>query len=232
MSNIPVSKCKCCGSTRLIFDQVLWAELIRAWNLSSEEAAYIDRQQGLHCGDCGSSLRSMALAKAIMSCFEYEGTFARFVRTFRAKRLRILEVNEAGGLTQFFTKLRRHRLVSYPEHDMTSLCMKDRTFDLVVHSDTLEHVPNPVKGLSECRRVLKAGGFCCYTVPIVIGRVTRSREGLTPSYHGSDKNCRGDYLVHTEYGCDFWQDVVRAGFRECRIVWAEHPAAHAVIGVA
>jgi SAM-dependent methyltransferase len=114
---------------------------------------------------------------------------------------------------------------------MTALPFADGAFDVVVHSDTLEHVPRPVRGLAECRRVLRPGGFCAFTVPMVVGRLTVSREGLPPSYHGSPSN-PADCLVHTEYGADAWGHVVRAGFAECRLFALEHPAAHALVGVA
>ena len=54
--------------------------------------------------------------------------------------------------------------------------MASGTYDLVVHSDTLEHVPDPVRALQECRRVLRPLGACCFTVPIVVGRLTRSHQ--------------------------------------------------------
>jgi ubiquinone/menaquinone biosynthesis C-methylase UbiE len=94
-------------------------------------------------------------------------------------------VNEAGGLTQFLSKLPKHELVIYPQVDMTDMPFPDRTYDLVVHSDTLEHVPKPILGLSECYRVLVPGGYCAFTIPTIVDRMTRSRAGLRHSYHGS-----------------------------------------------
>jgi SAM-dependent methyltransferase len=113
---------------------------------------------------------------------------------------------------------------------MQHLPHAEGTFDLVVHSDTLEHVPDPVRGLAECRRVLKDGGACVFTVPIVVGRLTRSRTGLPPSYHGDPDDGSG-YLVHTEFGADAWTWPLAAGFADCRIVSLEHPAAHALIAL-
>jgi SAM-dependent methyltransferase len=222
--------CTCCGSTHTRERPVLWRALIDEWRLAGHEVAYIDRQQGLHCTTCGSNLRSMALARAIMACFRHPGPFADFVRGEAAGRARVLEVNEAGALTQFLRAIPGHVLVRYPEADMMDLPFADAAFDLVVHSDTLEHVPRPVRGLSECRRVLRPGGFCAFTVPAVVDRLTSSREGLPPSYHGSPAN-PGDCLVHTEYGADAWKHVVLAGFSECRIVPLEYPAALALVGV-
>lgn len=223
--------CLCCGSSTGIVERpVLWPALIDQWQLAPHEAAYIDRQQGFHCTKCGCNLRSMALANAIMSCFRFVGSFAEFVGSETPRRLQVLEVNEAGGLTPFLQTLPLHRLVRYPECDMMHLPMADESFDLVVHSDTLEHVPQPVIGLAECRRVLRPGGFCAFTVPIVVDRLTKSRVGLPPSYHGSPAN-PADCLVHTEYGADAWKHVVEAGFRECRIIALEYPAALALLGV-
>jgi SAM-dependent methyltransferase len=208
----------------------LWPGLIAEWGISPEEAAYIDRQQGTACADCGANLRSMALAGAVMRGFGFGGTFQTFVRSPLAAPLRALEVNEAGGLTPFLRQLPGHRLVAYPDVDMMALPFANGAFDLVVHSDTLEHVPEPVRGLAECRRVLRPGGACAFTVPMVVGRLSASREGLPPSYHGNPTN-PADCRVYTEYGADAWKDVIRAGFAECRIVALEYPAAQALVGV-
>ena len=35
-----------------------------------------------------------------------------------------------------------------------------------------------------CRRVLKPEGALCFTVPKIVGRLTRSRDGLPKSYNG------------------------------------------------
>ena len=104
-------------------------------------------------------------------------------------------------------------------------------YDLVIHSDTLEHVADPVVGLAECCRVLRPGGACCFTVPIIIGRLSRSRNGLPPSYHGSPGEFLTDFIVQTEYGADAWVQVLRAGFAECRITSVRPPAAHALTGI-
>jgi ubiquinone/menaquinone biosynthesis C-methylase UbiE len=112
---------------------------------------------------------------------------------------------------------------------MESLPFEDSSFDLVVHTDTLEHVENPGKGLSECHRVLKIGGYCVFTVPIIINRLTISRQNLPPSYHGSEKI--SEYRVWTEFGSDIWQYVIQAGFQECRIISLEYPTAQAIVAV-
>ena len=225
LPRLPVTSCLCCGATQLTFTSVLWERLIEDWGLSRDEVDYIDRQQGLHCQTCGSNLRSMSLASALMSNFQFSGTFAEFVHQPEIQSLQLLEINEAGSLTQFLSCLPGHVLGIYPAVDMMALSFKEARFDIICHSDTLEHVFNPVAGLSECYRALRPGGLLAFTVPMILGRLTRSRHDLPPSYHGDPKAGQEDFLVYTEYGSDAWQQVIQAGFEECRIVALEYPAA-------
>jgi SAM-dependent methyltransferase len=218
-----LSQCPVCGHKLFSSKPVLWEALITEWGISPAEVEYINRQQGFRCMKCDCNLRSMCLAKAIMRYFRFDGLFTRFVR-YRCFRLRILEINEAGDLSYLLARAWRHKLVSYPENDMTSLKFADSSFDLVVHSDTLEHVPNPLQGLRECHRVLAPRGICCYTVPIIIGRLSRSRDGLPPSYHGAEHDRKMDYTVQTEFGADAWTLPILAGFSECRVVTTDFPA--------
>ncbi|MEG4325011.1 class I SAM-dependent methyltransferase [Microcoleus sp. herbarium5] len=154
-----------------------------------------------------------------------------FVKLPRIQKLKILEINEAGSLTQYLREHPNHTLAFYPEVDLMCLNFPDLSYDLLIHSDTLEHIQNPIQALSECRRVLKPGGFCCFTIPIVVDRLTISREGLPPSFHGNSGSKNPDLLVHTEYGSDAWQQVMLAGFDECRIYSLEYPAAQALVAV-
>lgn len=222
--------CPCCGAEESTGGPVLWRELIAEWQLAPHEVAYIDRQQGQCCSGCGANLRSRALAAAIMGCYGFPGTFGEFVTSEPARRLRVLEVNEACILARWLAELPGRVLATFPEVDMMALPYPDGAFDLVVHSDSLEHIPRPIRGLAECRRVLKPGGFCAFTVPIIVDRLTLAREGRPPSYHGTGDNA-ADFLVHTEYGADAWTHVALAGFRECRILPFEYPAAQALVGV-
>ena len=225
-----MNRCVVCGHDELHYVEELSAALIREWELSADEAAYVNRQQGLQCVSCGSTLRCMALATALLRHCGGVGTFEAFSASPTAQRLRVLEINEAGGVSPFLAKWPRHVFVKFPEVDMQHLPHPDNAFDLVVHSDTLEHVPDPVRGLAECRRVLADTGACVFTVPIIVGRLTRSRAGLPPSFHGDP--AKGDgYLVHTEFGADAWTWPLVAGFADCRIVSLEYPAAHALIAV-
>lgn len=220
--------CSICGNRAFHDIPVLWPALIQAWELAPHEVAYIDLQQGRHCTRCRANLRSIALASALLRAFRTDRLLADFVRSDAARPFRILEINEAGTLSATLRQMPGHRLVRYPDVDMHAMPFAGGSFDIVVHSDTLEHVADPLRALSECRRILASGGALCFTVPIVVGRMTRSRAGLPKSYHGDPGADPEDYLVHTEFGVDAWTMAMQAGFAHLAIDAVEFPAALAI----
>lgn len=221
--------CPICGGVDFLLNTVLWPKLINDWQLSSSEVDYVNRQQGFCCTTCGNNIRAMVLADAILTTYSFSGTLETFSESDAGRTLKVLEINEAGGLSPTLKVLPNHQLVRYPEYDMTNLGFESGIFDLVIHSDTLEHVPNPERGLSECHRVLRENGKCIFTIPIIIDRMSRSRTGLSPSYHGQSGVLANDQEVCTEFGADAWTTVLKAGFRSCEIYSLEYPAALAIV---
>lgn len=217
--------CPVCGGSKFTHNEVLWPELISEWELLPHEVDYINRQQGFICVECGNNLRSMALADSILKKFNFNGILKDFVYSDAASSLKVLEINDAGGLNSTLSNMPNHLLIKYPEYDMEALSLDSESFDLVVHSDTLEHVNNPVKGLSECKRVLKKTGACIFTVPIVVERLSRTRQGLASSFHGNNTTSDLDLIVHTEFGADFWHIPILAGFDTVTLDSFEFPAA-------
>lgn len=207
--------CLVCGGRRYAYTRVLWQGLIDEWGLSPDEGERIDRQQGVRCLGCGCNLRSVALGGGVCDAVGFDGRFDDWLGT--SPGLRVLEINPAGDLTRRLGRLAGLERVAYPRVDMRSLPHESGTFDLVIHSDTLEHVGEPGRALAECRRVLRAGGWLAMTVPTVPGRLTRSREGLPASYHGGEGEERDDHLVHTEFGADAWAVLLAAGFERVGI---------------
>lgn len=218
--------CPCCGGNDFVQSPVLWPALVEAWELSPEEHRTIDRQQGYHCARCGTNLRSAALAVAIAAVSGHPGLFRYF--PLRHPTWRVLEINEAGNLHKFLRWMPRLTITHYPDVDFTKLPYPDATFDLIVHSDVLEHVEEPLVALREGFRVLRTGAWMCYTVPMVVGRLTRTTDGRTPTFHGTADEGGGGMRVRTEYGADFWTAPVEVGFREVRLFSFEYPAALAL----
>ena len=70
-----------------------------------------------------------------------------------------------------------------------------------------------VKALSECYRILKENGAMFFTIPIIHEKLTRKRHDLKNSYHGNYLDKLDDFIVYTEYGADFYTELIKAGFR-------------------
>jgi SAM-dependent methyltransferase len=221
--------CPVCGGNQFTREPVVWPELIEQWKLSPDEVAYIDLQQGFCCTNCKNNLRTMTLAAAVTRAFGFEGSFKDFCRNDPGVRqLAVIEINPAKNLSPFLQVLPKHALHSFPQLDMQRMSFADSSIDVIIHSDTLEHVADSKAALKESQRVLKPGGHLFYTVPIVIGRLTRTRRGLPPSYHGRPGVNRTDCIVQTEYGADFWCEVFEAGFAQVTLTSLIFPAAVAI----
>jgi SAM-dependent methyltransferase len=221
--------CPVCGHDQFVSQSILWPELIEQWELSPNEVAYTNLQQGLSCASCKNNLRAMTLAAAVTRAFGFDGSLEDFCASPQGiRQLTVIEINQAKFLSTFLQALPKYALHSFPQLDMQRMSFADSSIDLIIHSDTLEHVPDSKAALKESWRVLKPGGHLFYTVPIVIGRLTRTRRGLPSSYHGRPGVYRDDCIVHTEYGADFWCEIFEAGFREVSLTSLIFPASVAI----
>jgi SAM-dependent methyltransferase len=109
--------------------------------------------------------------------------------------------------------------------DVQRLTYVDASFDLVTHTEVLEHVPDDARALSELRRVLKPGGTMLFTVPLHDGEITLERARvrgnsiehlLPPVYH--DDPLRGTgILAFRDYGSDILERLRSAGFQRAWI---------------
>jgi SAM-dependent methyltransferase len=179
-------------------------------------AALADRES-LFCRRCGCSLRVRRIAEVLVGLYgTHAETLADLVREDAYRALRVAEINSIGRMHPFLAEAPALVHVEYPEEDIQALSWPDRSFDLVLTSETLEHVPDPRRALRETHRVLRPGGRHVFTVPVDTSLdTTRSRDGLTPEHHGRGGGPFGlvtrkaDMLVHTDFGRDL-ADVVRA----------------------
>jgi SAM-dependent methyltransferase len=226
-----MTDCSICGATEFVSERVLWPELVADMGLTAEEAAALDAQQGRRCTDCGAVLRIVALGRAVQEALQVDATLRTFVRCTRAQHLRILDVNGTGALSEVLCVLPGYVRVDHPAVRLEELPFGPSLFDLVLHSDTLEHVEDPVRCIAECRRVLAVGGSLCCTVPILPGRLTLHRAGLKPSYHGTPVTKDPGMLVHSEFGADVWTYLLRAGFRSVTLVEVDYPAGLALTAI-
>lgn len=62
-------------------------------------------------------------------------------------------------------QLKDHTPLEFVKADINNLPFKSNTFDIVTAYDILEHLPDPILAVKECKRVLKKGGFFHAVVP-------------------------------------------------------------------
>jgi SAM-dependent methyltransferase len=131
----------------------------------------------------------------------------------------VAEINAIGRMHPLLAELPRLVHSEYPDEDVMALSYADASFDLVLTSDTLEHVSDIDLAFREIRRVLRPGGKHVYTVPVdPRRRATRSRVGLPPQHHGRGGGPfalvtrRVDFLAHWDIAPDLPERTRAAGF--------------------
>ena len=238
--------CGTCGfKGKPLHRDVLWPGLVAEWELTPQWQRWMDEREGSRCAWCGSSLRSGQLAAAIVGaanrrCGSSASQLSALFRDPRARMLAIAEINSAGNLHRYLARCPGLRFSEFgstsqavPSEDLMRLTYADASFDLVVTSDTLEHVPDIDQALRETCRVLKPGGMHVFSVPVVWDRPTRQRATLQagvlthllpPSHHGAPQEGKTDFLVFNEFGADFVARCAGAGFEVELLRDAVNPA--------
>ena len=112
--------------------------------------------------------------------------------------------------------------------DIQQLTFDDDSIDLITSNQVFEHVPDDIKGYSECFRVLRKGGALVFSVPMFEIESTRRIATIdngnitflgTPEYH--DSRCGGAksapvFWHHSVH--DLADRVKKAGFPEAELV--------------
>jgi SAM-dependent methyltransferase len=253
--------CNVCGGTsRHVYNSwILPRAMTAEWQDERIKAAFV-RRESLFCLHCGSSLRVRRLVAVLIECYAPAvKTLRELVTQPEFTRLRVAEINGIGVIHPF---LAPHPQLAYSEYredsvpeaaggvrneDICALSYEDESFDLVLTSDTLEHVPDYRRAFHEIRRVLKPGGRHIFTVPVVpsrresFARVTQAPTGertyhRPELFHGRGSGLlsvvsrKGDYLTWTEFGMDVVDELSRARFdTQVHFFAPDDPASDAAI---
>ena len=166
------------------------------------------------CSVCGASIRNSDLAKGILDAF---GIRERSLKSALPKLsgYRILNTCSSGKIHDCLHRLPGYVASEYFDDvpngekkgnvvsaDLMNLPFADESFDLVISEDVFEHISDYKKAFSEVYRVLNAGGYHIFTVPLHEGKKTVSRIGNEKRiYHGDPIREEGA-LVITDFGSD------------------------------
>lgn len=232
-----IARCAICGrlSPLVYRPWLITPTLIERWGVSREVAAAIARKESTMCVWCGGKLRNRRIAETLLDLYRVGSAPLRarsivdWVRDPVIKSLYIAEINYIEGIHSHIDVLPHYFYSEYQDdygdsavrrEDLTRLSYPSDSFDLVLTSETLEHVPDLDAALREILRVLKPGGRHIFTIPQdpaaerTFRRACLSADGtiehhVTPLYHPAGD--RG-YLVFTEFGGDITEILDRAGF--------------------
>jgi SAM-dependent methyltransferase len=234
-------RCIVCGRFGLMLyrRRVVRPRLEELWGLSPGLATALARKESCDCAHCGAKLRGRRLVEVLLRLYPV-GTpptparsLAEWVTHGAIRAIRIAEINLIDGVHD---QLRKMPGVAFSDYgtecrpggaepqtrseDLTDLSYASSTFDLVLTSETLEHVPDFDAALRELRRVLVPGGRHVFTVPVLPGvERTFARSVLGSDGTVEDRAPRichpgGDvgYPVFTEFGADLPDLIQQAGF--------------------
>jgi SAM-dependent methyltransferase len=234
-------RCKVCGHLGLMLyrRRVIPPRLVELWGLTPQLASALARKESGDCSRCGAKLRARRLVQVLLSLYPVghppapARSLARWVEHPEIQALRVAEINRIDGLHEVLARLRQFSCSDYHPgappgaivdgvrcEDLTRLTYPGASFDLVLTSETLEHVPDLVAALSEIRRILVPGGRHIFTIPLLPGvaqtfarsvvRLDGSIEDLATRicHPGGDVG----YPVFTEFGADLPLLFERAGF--------------------
>jgi SAM-dependent methyltransferase len=109
--------------------------------------------------------------------------------------------------------------------DITQLQFADGTFDVILCSHVLEHVPDDGRAMGELLRVLKQGGVAIVQVPIDRARAETYEDwSITSPVEREKAFGQSDHVRW--YGLDFPARLEAAGFRVTAIPYASNHDVH------
>lgn len=216
--------------------RVIPPKLAELWGLTPRRAEALARKESLDCASCGAKLRARRLARTVLDLYPVGSppaparSLREWARHPESRCLRIAEINRIDGLHEAIAELPLLAYSDYREEgatadgarseDLTRLTYADASFDLVLTSESLEHVPDLRKALGEIHRVLVPGGRHVFTVPLLPGvaktfaRAVLRADGMVEPRAIPIRHPGGDvgYPVFTEFGADLPEILDREGF--------------------
>jgi hypothetical protein len=234
--------CSVCGrfGPMLYRRRVIPRRLEEMWGLTPRLAVALARKESCECWQCGAKLRGRRMARVLLDLYPTgarptpDRALVEWAARPEIQALRIAEINRIDGLHEILARLPNCACSDYQpgrqpgsldgsgvrSEDLSRLTYADASFDLVLTSETLEHVPHLEAALHEIGRVLAPGGRHVFTIPQLphvpktfarsIALADGSIEPKAPRIAHPGGNT--GYPVFTEFGGDLNQVFERAGF--------------------
>lgn len=207
------------------------------------------RESG-YCSRCGSFNRQRQMAQAVRRSFGIAGhaplALAAGAAIYNTETTgavhRVLRSHPGYVASEYFgadippgTKIKGRR-----HEDLQRLSFADDSFDLVLSSDVMEHMPDPYAAHLEILRVLKPGGRHIFTVPfsqdmprddvrakLVDGEIIYLAE---QQFHGDPVRPKEGVLVWTIFGMEMPLKLQEQGFEVS--TWNMHAPHAGIVGEA
>lgn len=188
-----------------------------------------DDESGIRCIRCTASTVHLSIGQAIAARFP------------SLSGMSVCELSSSGPLVDFLKREAQNADLSEYQadvkpgevvwgvrcEDVQQLTYADESFDLITHSEVMEHVPDDIKSFHELRRVLRTNGTMIFTVPLSGNEFTTKRAEIVdgvvnhlmdPVYHTDPWNDGEGILAFRDYGLDITDKLRSAGFSGVRII--------------
>jgi SAM-dependent methyltransferase len=189
-------------------------------------------REGYHCLDCGSTSRDRMLIRTLGLCLGLSGP----LESWAEQPLTLIETSGYRGTPPRLAAKFRYMNLMFASYgvencvqgDLSRLCFRDETIDVLLTSDVFEHVREDEPAWREVFRVLKPGGYMLLQAPALGEFETTQvrvevRDGedvhlMEPEYHAEMT------LVYRNYGRDLLEKLRGLGFAvlEIRARYPEH----------
>jgi len=210
-----------------------WADPFYKWRISRSNCPSCSGKYFLsfrpdafmtRCLGCGANITNLSLIPVIQShlkknkisiCWEmstYGGTL-----DYLKKNIKTVHVSE------FFPGAKPGEIIGgIANEDVQNLSFANSSLDLITSNQVFEHVPDDIKGYSECYRVLKPGGCLIFSIPLYdileTEKLAEIADGVVtyfsePEYHDSRSTGPKSILTFWHHSMnDICERVSQVGF--------------------
>jgi SAM-dependent methyltransferase len=188
-----------------IFRYLSWSNPIYKWKVSRGNCPLCGKSHFLsfkespfqtRCLRCKATITNLSLIPIIAEHAGKNHNHSVYELSTYGSTLNFLKLNFSKVFTsEYFPDKKCGELINgILNQDVQKLTFADNTFDIITSNQVFEHVPDDIKGFSECFRVLANRGALIFSIPLYnIEKTTKIASIInneivfteTPEYHDS-----------------------------------------------